>query len=129
MITRSALRHRSLIGLVTLVLTGCGTTHESMYAWGSYETQIYNLYSQTGKTPTEDQLASLERDREVARARHRPLPPGHHAHLGYLYFSLGRVDQAIAAFESEKTLYPESRRYMDRLIDRAKNKSLEARHE
>jgi hypothetical protein len=46
------------------------------------------------------------------------VPPGYHAHLGYLYYQSGKADQALQSFETEKQLFPESTRFMDLLISR-----------
>ncbi len=105
--------------LAVVLATGCATQH-GLYQWGSYEDQIYAMYSEPGKSSPQEQIQKLEGDVEKARAANKALPPGHHAHLGYLYFQTGRLDQAVAAFETEKLLFPESRPYMDRLITRAR---------
>jgi len=106
--------------LAATLLSGCAAK-PLLYEWGSYEDQIYAMYSDTGKTPVEKQLEDLERDYQKARATNRPVPPGYHAHVGYLYFQLGKADQAMQSFETEKTLFPESTVYMDRLIARMKH--------
>lgn len=111
---------RMLPLLAAMLATGCATQHRSLYQWGSYENQIYAMYADGGKSSPQEQIANLESDLEKARAANRPLPPGFQAHLGYLYYQTGRLDQAIAAFETEKLLFPESRPYMDRLISQAK---------
>lgn len=105
--------------LAAMLATGCAT-QPSLYQWGSYENQVYAMYADGGKTSPQEQIGKLESDVEKARAANRPLPPGFQAHLGYLYFQTGKLDQAIAAFETEKLLFPESRPYMDRLIAQAK---------
>lgn len=110
--------HFLLISAVVMV-NGCAY-HQNLYQWGSYEDQIYAMYSSPGQSSPEEQIAKLEADGEKARAQSRTPPPGHHAHLGYLYFQTGKPDQAIASFETEKVLFPESRPYMDRLIGRLK---------
>jgi len=43
-----------------------------------------------------------------------------HAHLGLLYLETGRTAQAVAAWEQEKRLFPESRAYMDFLLNNLK---------
>lgn len=101
-----------------LVLTGCASNQTSLYQWGSYENQIYAMYSDSGKSSPEQQIAELEDDYQKARAANRQLPPGYHAHLGYLYFQTGKADMALQSFNTEKALYPESAQYMDRLIAR-----------
>lgn len=105
--------------LAALLATGCATQNKGLYQWGSYESQIYAMYAEGGKSSPLEQIAALEQDLEKARAANRPLPPGFQAHLGYLYFQTGKLDQAIAAFETEKQLFPESRPYMNRLISQA----------
>ncbi len=109
-----------LILLAATVLAGCAGT-PLLYAWGSYEDQIHAMYTDTGKVPVEKQLEDLERDYQEARSANKSVPPGYHAHIGYLYFQLGKADQAVQSFETEKALFPESTVYMDRLIARIKH--------
>jgi hypothetical protein len=110
-----------LVLLAVAMLAGCAPKKPLLYQWGSYEDQIYAMYSDTGKVPIEAQLQSLEQDYQKARSADRQVPPGYHAHVGYLYFQLGKIDQAFQSFETEKALFPESTVYMDRLIARIKN--------
>lgn len=102
--------------MLAAALTGCAGPR--LYQWGSYEEQVYAMYSDSGKISLEEQLQHLEQDYQKARAANRPVPPGYHAHVGYLYFQLGKADQALQSFETEKALFPESAVYMDRLIAR-----------
>ncbi len=100
---------------VLVLAAGCAKKH-SLYEWGSYEGQLYAMYSDPGKVPAEKQIEDLERDYQVARSKNKPVPPGYHAYLGYLYYQIGKVDQSLQSFETEKQLFPESKRYMDFLI-------------
>ncbi len=109
-----------LLLLAFTLLAGCAAKQPPLYQWGSYEDQVYAMYRDTGKVPIEEQLENLEQDYQVARAADKPVPPGYHAHMGYLYFQLGKTDQALQSFETEKALFPESTVYMDRLIARVK---------
>lgn len=103
--------------LVTAALAGCSSPR-TLYHWGSYEDNIYAIYSEPGKTAPEQQLANLEKDIQVMQASNSAPPPGFHAHLGYLYFQIGKDERALQSFETEKKLYPESKIYMNRLIAR-----------
>lgn len=105
-----------LILMLAAALAGCAKP--LLYQWGSYEEQVYALYSDPGKISLEEQLQYLEQNYQKARSANRPVPPGYHAHVGYLYFQLGKADQALQSFETEKALFPESAVYMDRLIAR-----------
>jgi hypothetical protein len=117
---------RALSGALALWLAfmviGCASANNNpaLYYWGSYQQQIYASYNDAGSASPEQQLQQLEADFEKARAANRPVPPGYHAHMGYLYFQVGRLDQAVQAFTTEKTLFPESTIYMDRLIAQIK---------
>ncbi|MEK7388245.1 MAG: DUF4810 domain-containing protein [Elusimicrobiota bacterium] len=95
-------------------LIGCATP--AHYAWGQYEDLVYDSYAKPGATPPEKQVEKLEEDYQKARSTNKPVPPGWHAHLGYLYFQLGKSDQARQEFETEKATFPESAVFMDRLL-------------
>ena len=104
----------ALFGLVS----GCATP--TLYSWGHYEELVYVSYAQPGKVSPEMQVEKLEEDYQKARANNKRMHPGFHAHLGYLYFQLGKVDQALQEFATEKAEFPESAVLMDRLISNLK---------
>jgi len=98
-----------------LLLTGC-TTHRDLYAWGSYEDLIYVSYNSPGKLTPEQQIEKLQEDFQKARATGARLPPGWHAHLGYLYAQTGHPDQARQELLLEKAQFPESAILVDHLL-------------
>jgi hypothetical protein len=92
-----------VMGLAALaVLQGCAAPQPPLYAWGRY------------------QAALLEEDVEKARAKSGAVPPGLNAHLGLLYLSTGRTEQAQKAWQSEKSLFPEAGAFMDFLLAKFK---------
>jgi hypothetical protein len=101
-----------------VLLAGCGTP--TIYSWGHYEDVIYVSYDQPGKLPPQSQVDQLEQDYQKAKAANKPVPPGFHAHLGYLYTQLGKPDEARKEFETEKANFPESAVFMDRLAGNLK---------
>jgi len=113
------LRFVVLLGMVACV-SGCVTRPKPLYEWGSYEELIYTAHATPGAGDPQTQVATLEEEYQSARADNQALPPGWHAHLGYLYFQLGKSDQALQEFNTEKTQFPESARLMDRLIAKVK---------
>ncbi|NIJ47524.1 DUF4810 domain-containing protein [Rhizomicrobium electricum] len=100
--------------LAALVLAGCGTP--TKYYWGNYEELVYANYAKPGAVALDKQIQILQGDAQKAQKEGRPLPPGFHAQLGYLYAQQGSADQAKVQFETEKQLFPESTVLMDRLI-------------
>ena len=99
---------------VVVLLTGCATP--TMYSWGHYEDLIYVSYEAPDKMPPEKQIEVLEADYQKARSKNKPVPPGFHAHLGYLYYQIGKVAEARSEFATEEANYPESKVFMDRLM-------------
>jgi hypothetical protein len=112
-------RRAGALGLVAL-LTGCAAP--GLYSWGHYEAVVYATYAKPGAVPPERQIELLEQDYQKARSENKPVPPGFHAHLGYLYYQLGRLEEARREFETEKARFPESVVFIDRLLARLTGK-------
>ena len=102
--------------LCVIKLAGGCARQAPLYCWGHYEPVIYTSYNAPGDMPPAREIEILEADYQKARAHNRPVPPGWHAHVGYLYYQVGKLDQAKQEFETEKQLFPESTVFMDRLL-------------
>lgn len=107
-----------VIVLAALTLTACATP--SIYSWGKYEEIVYDTYNNPGNTTPEKEIAQMEKDYQKARSNNQPVHPGFHAHLGYLYYQVGKFDAAQREFETEKKKFPESSVFMDRLLAKLK---------
>lgn len=103
-----------LVAAAAVVVAGC--TQPTRYAWGSYEDLIYATYSSPGKLSAEQQVEIMEKEFQQSRSSNKPVPPGWHAQLGFLYYQLGRTDQARQELATEKANFPESAVFMDRLL-------------
>ncbi|MFJ2486264.1 DUF4810 domain-containing protein [Pseudomonas sp. NPDC087639] len=111
---------RSLMTLTlaaSALLAGCAGP-QTLYQWEGYEPQVYEYFK--SETPKEAQAEALEADLQKIRSTGKAVPPGYHAHLGLLYLSMGKDDQMVQQFRTEKTLFPESGTYMDFLLKNAK---------
>ncbi len=117
--------HKIVVSFLLLVaLVGCAAQPKSLYQWGAYQPDVYEYLKGDGKGYPE-QLADLERDVEKASAKDKALPPGYRAHMGMLYGQVGSYDKMVAAFEAEKSNFPESTTFMDFLL-KNKNQSQQA---
>ena len=103
-----------LLLAVPLLLTGC--QNPNIYYWGHYENLVYVMYAKPDKVSPVVQAQTLEADLHKAQAANKPVPPGFHAHLGYLYFQTGKPELARQEFENEKKQFPESTVFMDRML-------------
>lgn len=112
---RPATQVAAALGLLALV--GCASAPKPLYHWESFPKQQYSTLLREGASPDE-QIRALEAQAEKARAANAALPPGLRAHLGMLYLGAGNPQRAKELWTAEKTAFPESSPYMDRLLRR-----------
>ncbi|NJD05505.1 MAG: DUF4810 domain-containing protein [Methylococcaceae bacterium] len=105
---------------MVLALSLAGCAKPGLYDWGDYEDQLADRYAKEDAAGSE--LALRE---QMARYQTggRRAPPGLYADYGFLLFRRGEDAGAIAYFEKEKQIYPESRALMDKLIEKVRQKS------
>jgi hypothetical protein len=103
-----------LSSVVAALVTGCQSP--DIFYWGHYENLVYIAYSKPDKATPELQARVMEEDMHKAVSANKLLPPGFHAHLGNLYYQMGKSDLALQQFQMEKMQFPESAVFMDRLI-------------
>lgn len=107
-------KHWMMLAAAGLLFAGCQS--KSIYYWGHYEDVIYVMYNKPDKASPELLASQLEQDEQKAASLNKPLPPGFHAQLGYLYAQMGKNDQARQEYEKEKQQFPESAVFIDRLL-------------
>jgi len=100
----------------SVLLAGCAAP-KTLYQWESYQPQVYEYFK---GEPKQAQIEALERDMQKIAAAGATPPPGYHAHLGMLYAEIGKDDQMVQEFQTEKTLFPESATYVDFLMKNVK---------
>jgi hypothetical protein len=99
------------------MMNACSSTPKPLYEYGDYS----DAYYASKKSPTEESMLELQKSMQDAieksdQSRSGRVAPGMYANLGYLYLKANKSAEAIASFEKEKALYPESAHFMDRMI-------------
>jgi hypothetical protein len=85
------------------------------FEWGSYEPSLYAYYKDTAqRTQYRQALVSAI----AAGTKSNKVAPGLHAELGYLYMEDGNFAEARVNFEREIVLFPESRLFLQGVIQR-----------
>ena len=102
-----------------LTLASCGAPR-GLYLWDGYEDSVRQMTSPEADLDVDAQIEAMRTLVERSREGGRPVAPGIHAQLGYLYSLRGDIDNAVAALESEAELYPESRVFIEGLLERLK---------
>ncbi len=101
----------TLIMFMAFGALGCGPS--TKYHWGNYENSLYRYY----KNPSEvEEMAEALAEIIEKGERDGKVPPGLYAEYGYLLFVTGNTGEAIAYFEKEKNIWPESSVLMDKMI-------------
>lgn len=114
------LRAAALAAAATsILLAGCAAP-KPLYQWEEYQPQVYQYFKGESK---EAQVQALEAGLQKIQANGGAVPPGYHAQLGMLYLGLGKDDQMVQQFQTEKVLFPESAAYMDFLLKNARTGS------
>lgn len=99
-----------------LPLMGCTSqSTTSLYAWGPYQSILYQLLQEEGTDP-QTQILKMEEYRQRAVSMNRNLPPGYHAQLGLLYAQLGNLERMRTEFLLEKEFFPEAAEFIDYLL-------------
>ena len=107
---------RPIAAALLVVSASCASP--SYYDWGRYEESVYQVTARPDGFDLAAEIDALEQQLEKTEAKQRPIPPGLHAHLGYLHTVSGNADAARAHFEQEKALFPESAKFVDFLLER-----------
>ncbi len=107
----------STLVLFSFVSAAC-SSKPTMYRWNEYEAITYDIYINPGKADTDTQIAKLTEEIGKTHAEGKRVAPGLHAHLAYMYFLKGNTSAAHQEFNREKSLFPESEKFVDGILER-----------
>lgn len=105
------------VAAVLLAAGGCAAPSKPLYSWESFPRLQYDALLHEGAS-VDQQIQMMEAHALKAQGGNEALPPGFRAHLGLLYLNTGNVGGARTMWEAEKTTFPESRPFIDRLLQR-----------
>ncbi|MGI4814832.1 MAG: DUF4810 domain-containing protein [Janthinobacterium lividum] len=106
-----------MICLLSVFTAACAP--QSKYAWGGYESSLYEHY----KAPGDNGVFARNMSETIAKGESsgRRIPPGLYAEYGNILLEMGDSKQAAVYFQKEKTTWPESTKLMDTMIRLASN--------
>jgi hypothetical protein len=107
--------------LVSTVFTVCGCAPQPMYNWGNYSNTLYHFRKDANDDTRDKHMAELESIIKGSNEHAQRVPPGVYCELGYMHAKKGDKSQAFELFALEKTTYPESTHFVDRLVESIKN--------
>lgn len=101
--------------VAVLTLSSCTTT-QSLYSWYNYEDATYQYNK---KSTDELQVKMLEQYKKLTdkqKGTRGVVPPGMFAEYGYQLYKTGKKDEGLSFLKKEIALYPESEKYISRII-------------
>ena len=108
----------SLLTILSIgfIISGCNQP-KPLYTYGKYSSSYYA----SKKNTSADTALELQKSIEYAienteESRSGRVAPGMYANLGYIYLKNGKTVKAIENFKKEKSIYPESAHFMNRMI-------------
>jgi hypothetical protein len=99
--------------LLLLLAVACARP-TTAYDWGRHDDALYALMRDPGKLEPYGKALREVIDRHPDG---RGIPPGICAEYGYVLLTAGKGPEAEKYFQLEKTLWPESRPIVDRMIE------------
>ncbi len=103
---------------VLALMLACASCTSTYYDWGRYEDSVFAVTRQPDGFDLAAEIDALEKQVDQSLDKERPVPPGLHAHLGYLHSVAGNPVAAREHLEREKSLYPESARFVEHMLAR-----------
>lgn len=81
---------------------------------------MLNSYLKSDTTAPIEQLTLLEEIQQKANSKNMQLPPSFYAHMALLYLENGKLDEFEKCLNTEKSIYPESSKYVEFLLKNVK---------
>ena len=108
----------------SVVLAGCASGPKGpppLYGWSGYQSNL-DTYFRQDKAGLDEQIQSMETNKQKILAANQALPPGYQAHLGLLYGKQGNMARFQQDLTAEKQQFPEAASFVDFLLRSFKSK-------
>lgn len=114
---KRTLGFRLAAGLV-LGLAGASCRAPDLYEWGEYDAAVQAFVDPSEGVDLPSEIDRLSHQIARTHDRGRRVPPGLHAHLGYLYFLAGDLEACERHLREEERLFPESHVFIEGMLGR-----------
>lgn len=106
---------------VISLFSSCGTPTQSLYNWGNYDDALYDYLKKRDDQSLNRLISTYERLIDQPGGSRKTPPPGVCADYGYLLIQKGNIEKGITLLKKEIELYPESRPFIEKIIQRFDN--------
>lgn len=100
---------------VVMAISSCSTT-DTMYSWYNYEDITYQYSKKRTDELKVKVLEQYQKLTEKQKGSRKVVPPGLYAEYGYMLYMTGKQEEGLKFLKEEIKLYPESEKYISRII-------------
>jgi hypothetical protein len=100
---------------VVATIVSCTTT-QTLYSWYNYEDITYQYSKKRTDELKVKVLEQYQKLSEKQKGTRGVVPPGLNAEYGYMLYMTGKQDEGLKFLKEEIKLYPESEKYISRII-------------
>jgi len=97
------------------LMTSCSST-ETLYSWYNSEDASYQYTKRLTEDKLKEAMLQYEKVLKNQKGTRKVVPPGANAEYGYLLYKSGKKTEGIALMKEEMRLYPESEKFISRIV-------------
>lgn len=97
------------------LMTSCSST-STLYSWYDSEDATYQYTKRLTEEKLQEAMVQYEKVIKKQKGTRQVVPPGANAEYGYLLYKAGKKTEGIALLKEEIRLYPESEKFISRII-------------
>lgn len=96
-------------------MASCSST-ETLYSWYDSEDAAYQYTKRLTEDKLKEAMVQYEKVLNRQKGIRKVAPPGANAEYGYLLYKAGKKTEGIALMKEEIRLYPESEKFISRIV-------------
>jgi hypothetical protein len=114
------MKHIFISIFTTCLLISSCTSVSTLYSWEKYNIASYNYLKVPDEKTEIALIANYEKIINKQRGTRRAIPPGVYADYAFILLQKGEYEKGNSMLEKEIELYPESKIFIDRIINMMK---------
>ena len=104
-----------LLAICVMAMTSC-QTQTSLYSWYNSQDATYEYVKRGTDEMLTKAMEQYEKVIKMQKGVRKVVPPGVNAEYGYLLCKAGKKQEGIALLRAEIATYPESEKFISRII-------------
>jgi hypothetical protein len=108
---------KPLFTFVALILLSSCSVNKPLYTWAKYDVASYNYLKNSDEESTEKLLTNYQLIIDKQKGSRKAVPPGVYADYGFILLQNNKVAEGKLMLQKEIELYPESKIFMDRILN------------